>query len=58
MGEVGGDIFSCYFHASFLVTVGSLEASHHLGLGVPDFTVLTLLPAEESDKHVSLLQVP
>lgn len=28
--EVGGDIFSCYFHASFLVTVGSLEASKSL----------------------------
>lgn len=28
--EVGGDIFGCYFHSSFLVTVGGLEGSKSL----------------------------
>ena len=52
--EVGGDIFSCYFQASFLVTVGSSEASrkpsHGLGLVTPDSPGL---PAE--DRHAFLL---
>lgn len=34
--EVGGDIFGCYFHASFLVTVGGLEASKSLPLTASD----------------------
>ena len=55
--EVGGDIFSCYFQASFLVTVGSSEASrkpsHSLRLVTPDSPGLAPLPAE--DRHEFLL---
>lgn len=57
---VGDDIFSCYLHASFLVTVGSLAASrkpsHRLGLVIPDSRALAPLPA--GDKRVLLLQGP
>lgn len=55
--EVGGDIFSCYFQASFLVTVGSSEASrkpsHGLRLVTPNSPGLAPLPAE--DRHEFLL---
>lgn len=61
-----GDIFSCYFHASFLVTAGSSEASrklsHCLGLAIPNAPELAPLlvsgvegtaapPDFKTDKH-------